>query len=233
MIEAVAPNQILPLLQCYVAMPLLVLWARRTAWLNHLRKEGGGYRVLRMGVHALMVSWTLLALLIFAGFHLSRVSGQSMEPTFVDKEWVVSSANAYAWHWPFWGSQATRSRIPQKGDVITFYHDDPNTHAPTLLIKRVLGLPGDVIRQYPGGLSINGVALRPRPAAPDVWWVDGHAVKFASLKRAFRSENTWTVGPDEVFVMGDHWDASWDSRFWGPLPISQIATQVLSQGRWP
>lgn len=156
-----------------------------------------------------------------------------MSPTLFDGEWLVSSGNAYAFHWPFLGTSMTSIRIPDRGDVITFYHDSPTSHKPALLIKRVVGLPGDTIVQSRGAFQVNGRPMEVIEDSSNRFISEGHFVRFESLTRAFPRSSRWVVGADEVFVMGDHWDDSWDSRTWGPIPVSRIATKVLSRGYAP
>jgi signal peptidase I len=86
---------------------------------------------------------------------------------------------------------------PQRGDVIVFNYPKATERD---FIKRVIGLPGETVRISGGVVSVNGAPLsEPYIAAPPVY--DGE----------------WTLGPTELFVMGDNRNSSSDSHSWGPL----------------
>lgn len=74
-----------------------------------------------------------------------------------------------------------------------------------LLAKRIIATAGDRVHLHDGVLTINGkreVVSRPRiEHVPD---------------------QTWTVGPDEVFVVGDNRNDSLDSVDFGPLPLERV-----------
>ena len=86
---------------------------------------------------------------------------------------------------------------PQRGDVIVFqYPLAPDKD----YIKRVIGLPGETVSIGGGVVSVNGQPLnQPYIAAPPTY------------------NNTWTLAPEEYFVLGDNRNNSSDSRSWGPL----------------
>ena len=86
---------------------------------------------------------------------------------------------------------------PKRGDVIVFNYPQATERD---FIKRVIGLPGETIRVQGGVVYVNDVPLEePYIAAPPSY------------------ENTWTLGPDEYFVLGDNRNSSSDSHAWGPL----------------
>jgi signal peptidase I len=98
---------------------------------------------------------------------------------------------------------APGSYVPRRGDIITF----PDPVAPdVLLIKRVVGLPGEAIATIKSHLYINGRAL----AEP--------------YARYFHDDNTPVVviPPGHVYVLGDNRSDSEDSRDWGTVAISKI-----------
>jgi signal peptidase I len=96
---------------------------------------------------------------------------------------------------------------PQRGDIVVFvFPVNPEED----LIKRVIGLPGDTISVQGGVLSINGVAMNePYINAPPAY------------------EGTWTVSPDELFVLGDNRNDSRDSHQWGLLPVGNVIGRAV------
>jgi len=127
-------------------------------------------------------------------------------------------------------------RSVERGDIVVFHH--PN---PPLLIKRVIGLPGDHIRMQDGSVEVNGFPLDEpyaafEPAAanpfrdnfpariysdpninPD-WWREMQAL----------THNGELVVPSGMyFMLGDNRNHSEDSRFWGLVPRRAIIARPL------
>jgi signal peptidase I len=86
---------------------------------------------------------------------------------------------------------------PKRGDVVVFNYPLATERD---FIKRVIGLPGETVVVTDGRVLVNGTALdEPYISAPPNY------------------ENTWELGPDEFFVLGDNRNSSSDSHSWGPL----------------
>lgn len=91
---------------------------------------------------------------------------------------------------------------PKLGDVIVF---EPPFDSPEPYIKRVIGLPGDEVIIRDGEVYING-ALITEPY----------------IKAKARTNGTYEVPEDTLFVMGDNRNNSSDSRSWGAVPIENV-----------
>jgi signal peptidase I len=135
----------------------------------------------------------LIALLInvFLG-QATRVDGQSMEPTLHTDERLVVEKLSYRLHGP------------QRFDIVVIRVPSQGNE---LLIKRVIGLPGETVEIRDGLVYING----------------------APLDEPFIGQTTYpgrdakvTVPPLHVFVLGDNRTHSNDSRSFGPVPIDNI-----------
>lgn len=107
-------------------------------------------------------------------------------------------------------------RYPKRGDVVVFTLPDnpatPEDESETNIIKRVIGLPGDVVEVRGTRLFINGEQY-----AKDS--------DYAKWKQGGRKDfNPEKVPPGYVFLLGDNRDQSKDSRFWDYpfLEISRI-----------
>lgn len=90
----------------------------------------------------------------------SRVRSVSMEPTLLPGDVLLVRKAAYALRLPFTHLRLVDTGQPRRGDVIVF--DDPRDPA-TVYVKRVAGVPGDVIQLREQVLVVNGV---PQPRAP-------------------------------------------------------------------
>ncbi len=128
-----------------------------------------------------------------------RVEGDSMEPSLHDGQFVV--VNRLAYDLPLFQSK------PQRGDIIVFrFPLNPERR----FIKRVIGLPGDEVRVQDGSVYINGVQLYE---------------PYLSVQPAYTT--SWTVGLDELIVLGDNRNNSSDSQNWGPLSLEGIIGKAV------
>jgi len=145
----------------------------------------------------------LIALLInvFVG-QATRVEGQSMEPNLHTDQRLVVEKMSY------------RFRGPQRFDIVVLRL--PN-QGEDLLIKRVVGLPGETVEIRGGQVYISGEPLY-EPFIDE----DTSPGRIESV----------TVPPLHVYVMGDNRNHSNDSRSFGPVPIDDIVGRAwLSY--WP
>jgi len=100
----------------------------------------------------------------------------------------------------------------RRGDVVVFkYPPQPEVD----YIKRVVGLPGDTVEVRRGLLYVNG-----QP-------VDEPFVKEEYRAMDFKPVLPTVVEPGHYFVMGDHRNASSDSRVWGQVPRELIKGRAL------
>jgi signal peptidase I len=166
---------------------------------------GVGRRVVRLLREVLetVLPAILIALLInvFIG-QATRVEGQSMEPNLHSNQRLVVEKLSYRFHGPR-RFDVVVLRLPSQGEE--------------LLIKRVVGLPGETIEIRDGLVFINDDSL-------DEGFVPGET-------RPGRAERV-TVPPLHVYVLGDNRNHSNDSRSFGPVPIENIVGRAwLSY--WP
>jgi signal peptidase I len=119
-------------------------------------------------------------------------------------------------------------RPVRRGDIVVFRSKE-NLHID--VVKRCVGVSGDVIRVVDKRLFINGKAVndsayaihRRQPGAPD------HIPPDSLGQLATRDYfGPFTVPPASYFCMGDNRDNSWDSRFWGELPASYVLGRAFA-----
>ena len=113
-----------------------------------------------------------------------------------------------------------------RGEIVTF--DPPHVEGDALFVKRVVGLAGDTVEIRDQRLFVNGA-----PVAEDYGRHPGLRGN-ATAERMLAMKPTAhvfppTVVPDgHVFVLGDNWEASSDSRRFGPVPVSSLKARVTS-----
>ena len=156
-------------------------------------------------VHDLAIAVIVCILLITYVVQAFKVQGSSMSPTLVNGERIL--VNKFVYNFNF-------SPI-DRGDIVVFwYPEDPNLS----FIKRVVGLPGEIIEIRSGEVYIDGEAY------PELY--------IAEDKRDSRNLTPREVRPGHYFVLGDNRVGSNDSRSWGFVPKRYIYGQAFLR-LWP
>jgi signal peptidase I len=119
-----------------------------------------------------------------------------------------------------------RFSTPQRGDIVVFH---PPFAGP-VLIKRIIGLPGDVVSLKDGAVYVNGRRL----SEPYVRRVDGRPVPSQPFSNGlpWSLQQPYKVPPGSYFVMGDNRVDSGDSRDFGPVPRKQFVGRAFAR-YWP
>ena len=172
------------------------------------------------------LDWTLTiagAILIVFGLKAwvvnpYRIPSSSMEPTLhcarpsLGCEAHYSDrvlANRFIYHF----------RDPKRGEIIVFKTPGKvpvcNTTEPNeVFVKRLIGLPGDVVSERDGFVYIDGKKL--------------NEPYIQSARRDHDPPRVWPkVAPDHYFFMGDNRNSSCDSRTWGTVPRKNLIGEVF------
>lgn len=122
------------------------------------------------------------------------VVGQSMAPTLPDGRVIYIDRTYY------------RSHRPSAGEVVVFRHDGEN------YVKRIYRGPGEVVHYLTDGPDLVTIISPLRADEVRQRYSDGTALEVRSVR----------VPDDCVYVLGDNFYESEDSRQLGPIPISEI-----------
>ncbi|UIE40367.1 signal peptidase I [Leptodesmis sichuanensis A121] len=150
-------------------------------WLTATKTVGVGL-FIALGLHALA--------------EVRSIPSESMTPTLQVGDRLILEKISYHFH------------APQRGDIIVFkappdltiqnIHDD--------FVKRIIGLPGEVVAVKHGRVYVNGSAI---------------------VEPYIQASPTYNYGPvtvpgNQYFVLGDNRNHSYDSHFWGFVPSQNI-----------
>ncbi|MDD2540013.1 MAG: signal peptidase I [Desulfuromonadaceae bacterium] len=142
-----------------------------------------------------------------------KIPSGSMEDTLQIGDHLLVNKFIYGTEIPFIDKRVLTIRDPRRGDVIVFeYPEDPSKD----FIKRVIGVPGDVVEGKDKKVYVNGKL-----------YVNPHEVHKEKdlIPKEVNPRDTFgpfTVPADSYFVMGDNRDRSYDSRFWKFVRRDQI-----------
>lgn len=192
------------------------------------RPESAGHRVVRWIREVLETVLPALLIVLVVNLFLAqatRVEGQSMEPNIQDNQRLVVEKVSYRLH------------LPERGDIVvlkppnweplslderviswfcTVLPIECTLEVPDPLIKRVIGLPGEMIEIKDGQVYINGEMLQE-----------------PYLKQAtFGNTGPRIIAPGHVFVLGDNRGASNDSRSFGEVALANIVGRAWLR-YWP
>ncbi len=187
----------------------------------------------------------LLFVLVIRSFLFEpfQIPSGSMIPTLEIGDFILVNKYDYGLRLPVTGTKILEVGEPERGDVMVFKQPGQEH---INFIKRVIGLPGDVIRYMDKQLSVNGktvpeefVAQLNDGQSAYRLYNEGAGDKLYQVRkelysRDYRAEGEWVVPEGMYFVMGDNRDRSNDSRYWGFVPEENIVGKaVYIWMHWP
>ena len=160
-------------------------------------------RDLRGWARDLLLALGLAAIIIIFLYQPVKVEGTSMAPLLADQERIFINKFVY------------RFEPIERGDVVVFWYPYDRSKS---FIKRVVGLPGEMVEIRQGRVYVDGKRLE-EPYVPQ---------QFADSS----NYGPVQVPPGEYFVMGDHRASSNDSRVFGSVPNRLIYGKAVF-AYWP
>ncbi len=139
---------------------------------------------------------------LFVG-QLLEVSGDSMHPTLVDGEQIIAEKVSMA------------VKPLERDEIVIFRHPEKQDR---LLIKRVIGLPGDVFRFEDGIVVLNGEPLL-EPYLVDAGHTFGSDV--------YNNGEDYSIQDGSYLLLGDNREESADSRSFGTIKQDLILGRAL------
>ena len=137
-----------------------------------------------------------------------KVEQHSMEDTLLPEQYVLVD------------KLTPRFNEYSRGDVIVFEPPPEYGGDGTPFIKRVIGLPGDMIEIHDGAVYVNDVRL------------EEPYVRNKEPTQAGGSASSWAIGASDLFVLGDNRENSSDSRVFGPVRRDSVVGRAWLR-YWP
>jgi signal peptidase I len=189
--------------------------------MNRLAKLRNEYQAFAVFVILMVIFRSALA-------DWNTVPTGSMKPTIIEGDRILVNKLAYDLMIPLTHTSVYRFGDPVRGDIIVF----DSKAADTRLVKRVIGVPGDIVEMRANRLTINGIEARYSDVeykadaifATESYGGMTHRIELDPAATAGRYSS---FGPVEVpqgsyLVLGDNRDNSADSRVRGFIPRQEI-----------
>jgi signal peptidase I len=170
---------------------------------SELGQSSGMTGEIKNWLKDIILGVVIAVLMVVFVYQPVKVEGTSMQPELIDQERIF--VNKFIYHF----------EEIHRGDIVVFwYPKDPSKS----FIKRVVGVPGDIVSIQDGQVYINGKRL------DEVYvpsgYQDGDSYPVVRIRE------------DHFYVLGDHRNASNDSRSWGQVPRKYIYGKAVFR-YWP
>ncbi len=164
----------------------------------------------------------------------------SMKPTILIGDRIFVNKLAYDLKIPFTQTRIATWDAPKRGDIVTCWSPADGAR----LVKRVVGVPGDILEMRNSQLIINGQPVAYTAADDEaiagamgldaedkIFYTEElpghpHVVAITPRQKAIRDFEPTTIPADKFFMMGDNRDNSADSRYFGFVDRGEVVGRV-------
>jgi signal peptidase I len=193
------------------------------------------------------LAWAVGIWLVLSSFVVQAyfIPSPSMETTLMVGDVLFVNKFLFGAKIPFIHAHLPAIRQPRRGDIVVFISPIEDS----ILVKRLIGVPGDTLQMKSAVLYRNGKALQePYAQSLDPTWT-ADSVTRGEMRRFqlphyigpdpahyYPDVHDWgpiVVPRDSLWMMGDNRDSSRDSRFWGFAPrVNVRGTPVIIYYSW-
>lgn len=207
-------------------------------------KSGGGSSLKKFWEGFKSLAGTVAIFLLLRTFLVEayRIPSPSMVPALLKGDWLFVNNLRYGPHVPFTDWNLPGYAQPARGEVIVFVSpyqiDQPEDPTP-VLVKRLIGMPGDTIYMRNAVVYVDGIAQKLGYTSPEQTIGDGTQYDpLFEWQHQFEAKHTrfgepppqpthdnWgplVIPKDRYWMMGDNRYDSKDSRYWGFVPRQNI-----------
>ncbi len=197
-----------------------------------LRKESSGWQSLQSLATTVVIAVFVITFIVQA----FQIPSESMERTLLVGDYLLVDKAHYG-ESRFWGWLLPYSRIKRQEIIVFRYPLNPSQH----FVKRVVAVPGDHVKLINKHVYVNGVKQddsyatfnwatrdRFRDNFPDGGlYGDKISSKWFLQAQKLLDDGELIVPEGSYFVLGDNRDDSYDSRYWGFVPVESIVGRPL------
>jgi signal peptidase I len=173
---------------------------------------------LRENVEAILIAIVIALFIRTFVVQAFKIPSGSMKQTLLVGDHILVNKFIYGVKLPYLNTVLLPLKEPRHGDIVVFkYPVDPQKD----FIKRVVGVGGDVVEIRDKTVFINN------QKAHEIAPVFSDTRNLSANLRPRDNLGPVTVPRGALFVMGDNRDESYDSRFWGFVPVKDVSGKAF------
>ena len=171
-------------------------------------------------VKSLFIALVLALIIKTTVIEAYKIPSSSMEDTLLIGDFLLANKFIYGAQIPYMGWRLPAIRQPKQGDVVIFRVP---TDRKTNYIKRCVATEGQVVEIKNKVLYVDGEVF---PNPEHAKFTDHRIIPFGPESRRDNMAK-YRVPKGNIYCMGDNRDNSYDSRYWGPVPLDLIEGKAL------
>ena len=210
-----------------------LIWLLDIVWLSKKRGPKDSESALVENAKSLTPVLAFVFIIRSFLYEPFQIPSGSMERTLLVGDFILVNKYTYGIRLPVWRNKVFDINDPKRGDVMVFFPP----HKDQYYIKRVIGLPGDLVEYTDKVLTINGEVQVQTPLngkkralyqqfTETLGDVDHQIQTNASAQR--NDDIRVRVPEGHYFMMGDNRDNSQDSRYWGAVSEERIVGKAVA-----